>query len=300
MKPRNPWISRNVAAIEISAIKTMAIRGAKVEGAASLTWGLPSFRTPEPIRRAVAEQLEADPEIGKYALPDGLPALRAAVAREHRAQTGIEVDPDRNVMITAGNMQGVNALLHVVLDPGVTKVRHAARELGDRFRAVRVYDPQRAVVLEEGTPPAIVRAIETSGGRVSISGTRRAEMERAMREHGAVFGGGSSGRFWYVDAGPPLPDALVTLTLLLGGATAEPDREDHEERRDQQAEPGLRATHLLDGQEHRPPFSPVLRRCQLSASALLRPSQPGRCTRSGSQSPATKKDQLPAPSMPRR
>ena len=118
MKPRNPWISRNVAAIEISAIKTMAIRGAKVAGAASLTWGLPSFRTPEPIRRAVAEQLEADPEIGKYALPDGLPALRAAVAREHRAQTGIEVDPDRNVMITAGNMQGVNALLHVVLDPG--------------------------------------------------------------------------------------------------------------------------------------------------------------------------------------
>ena len=118
MKPGSPWISRNVAAIEISAIKTMAIRGAKVAGAASLTWGLPSFRTPEPIRRAVAEQLEADPEIGKYALPDGLPALRAAVAREHRTQTGIEIDPDRNVMITAGNMQGVNALLHVVLDPG--------------------------------------------------------------------------------------------------------------------------------------------------------------------------------------
>lgn len=118
MKPGKPWISRNVAAIEISAIKRMAIRGAKVEGAASLTWGLPSFRTPEPIRRAVAEQLEADPDIGKYALPDGLPALREAVAQEHRAQTGIAVDPERNVMITAGNMQGVNALLHVILDPG--------------------------------------------------------------------------------------------------------------------------------------------------------------------------------------
>jgi len=118
MKPSNPWISRNVAAIEISAIKEMAIRGAKVEGAASLTWGLPSFRTPKSIRRAVAEQLEADPEIGKYALPDGLPALREAVAREHYAKTGIAVDPDRNVMITAGNMQGVNALLHVILDPG--------------------------------------------------------------------------------------------------------------------------------------------------------------------------------------
>jgi aspartate/methionine/tyrosine aminotransferase len=118
MKPKNHWISRNVAAIKISAIKEMAMRGAKVEGAASLTWGLPSFRTPEPIRRAVAEQLESDPEIGKYALPDGLPALREAVVQEHQAQTGIGVDPERNVMITAGNMQGINALLHVILDPG--------------------------------------------------------------------------------------------------------------------------------------------------------------------------------------
>ena len=64
MNSRKPWISRNVAAIEISAIKTMAIRGAKVEGAASLTWGLPSFRTPEPIRRAVAEQLDGSDNNG--------------------------------------------------------------------------------------------------------------------------------------------------------------------------------------------------------------------------------------------
>ncbi|MDH3701926.1 MAG: pyridoxal phosphate-dependent aminotransferase [Alphaproteobacteria bacterium] len=111
-------ISRCVSNIAISAIKEMAIRSAKIEGAASLTWGLPSFRTPEHIRRAVATELEADPEIGKYALPDGLPALREAVATDHRACTGIAVDPDKNVMITAGNMQGLNALFHVILDPG--------------------------------------------------------------------------------------------------------------------------------------------------------------------------------------
>jgi len=94
------------------------MRSAKVEGAASLTWGLPSFRTPDHIRRAVAAQLEADPDIGKYALPDGLPALRKAVADEHFASTGVTVDPDRNVMVTAGNMQGLNALFHVIIDPG--------------------------------------------------------------------------------------------------------------------------------------------------------------------------------------
>lgn len=111
-------VSKNVSKIAISAIKEMAMRSTKVEGAASLTWGLPSFRTPEHIRRAVERRLESDTEIGKYALPDGLPELRRAVAKEHLASTGIAVDPDRNVIVTAGNMQGLNALFHVLVDPG--------------------------------------------------------------------------------------------------------------------------------------------------------------------------------------
>jgi len=111
-------ISRNVSNIAVSAIKEMAIRSAKIKGAASLTWGLPSFRTPEHIRRAVERELEADPEIGKYALPDGLPALRRLVADEHASATGIQLDPDENVLITAGNMQGLNSLFHVLINPG--------------------------------------------------------------------------------------------------------------------------------------------------------------------------------------
>ena len=111
-------ISANVSNMSISAIKEMAIRSAKIEGAASLTWGLPSFRTPEPVRQTVARRLETDPDIGKYALPDGLPELRRLVAEEHMKATGIRVDPDANVMITAGNMQGLNALFHALIDPG--------------------------------------------------------------------------------------------------------------------------------------------------------------------------------------
>jgi aminotransferase len=104
--------------MSVSAIKEMAMRSAGVPGAASLTWGLPSFRTPRHIRRAVERALEADPDIGKYALPDGLPELRHLVAQTHLAATGIEVDADRNVIVTAGNMQGLNALFHTIIDPG--------------------------------------------------------------------------------------------------------------------------------------------------------------------------------------
>jgi aspartate/methionine/tyrosine aminotransferase len=111
-------VSDRANGLAISGIKEMAMRAARLPDIASLAWGLPSFRTPETIRGAIQGQLDADPDIGKYALPDGLPELRNAVAAEHEAATGVRIDPDRNVIITAGNMQAVNALLHTALDPG--------------------------------------------------------------------------------------------------------------------------------------------------------------------------------------
>jgi aspartate/methionine/tyrosine aminotransferase len=118
MSAHRSHIARNVATARLSAIKEMAMRSRGIEGVASLTWGLPSFRTPEHIREAATRALADDPEIGKYALPNGLPELRARVARQHHARTGIEVDPEANVFITAGNMEGMSTLLRVVLEPG--------------------------------------------------------------------------------------------------------------------------------------------------------------------------------------
>ncbi len=104
--------------LAMSAIKAMSILSANVPGAASLAWGLPSFRTPAPIRAAVARALEDDPKVGMYALPGGLPELRTAAAREHRRRTGQSVDPETRVMITAGNMEGLQTLFHAIVDPG--------------------------------------------------------------------------------------------------------------------------------------------------------------------------------------
>lgn len=114
--PDAAWVSANVSGIAVSAIKEMAIRAARIPDVASLTWGLPSFRTPAPIRAAVQQALDDDADIGKYALPDGLPELRAAVAEEHRRATGIAVDAGQHVMISAGNMQALNAIFHAVID----------------------------------------------------------------------------------------------------------------------------------------------------------------------------------------
>ena len=112
------FASKRVSELSISAIKEMAIRAAKLDDVASLTWGLPSFRTPEHIRDAVSEALRHDADAGKYTLPNGLPELREAVVRQHFQSTGISAAEDKNVVITAGNMQGIKCLLETILEPG--------------------------------------------------------------------------------------------------------------------------------------------------------------------------------------
>lgn len=120
-KQKPPHISRlakNLSHIEMSAIKEMALLGREVPDAASLTWGVPSFATPEYIRKGIAEELFTDPDIGKYALPDGLAELRRLAARRHQSLTGIAPDPDSNILITSGNMQGMSILFHALIDSG--------------------------------------------------------------------------------------------------------------------------------------------------------------------------------------
>jgi len=114
----NNFVSDRAAGLWLSGIKEMAMLSARVDGAASLAWGIPSFATPEYISNSVIEQLKNDDDIGKYALPDGLDELKQLVARKHKIDTGISVDADENVMISAGNMQAMHSLLHVITNPG--------------------------------------------------------------------------------------------------------------------------------------------------------------------------------------
>ena len=111
-------VSSYVHEAEVSAIKEMAMLGARVEGAASLAWGLPSFRTPDYIRDEVKNRLDQDPDAGKYTLPDGLQEFRQLAAEKYLADTGVEVSAEDNVMICAGNMQALNTVFHTMLDPG--------------------------------------------------------------------------------------------------------------------------------------------------------------------------------------
>ena len=118
MQKTERLVSRNVSSMALSAIMAMEMRAAGMSGVASLSLGLPSFDTPELIKNLVNQRLQSDADIGKYTLSDGLPELRERVAEFHHSRTGVSVNADRHVLITAGNMQGLNVLFHTLINPG--------------------------------------------------------------------------------------------------------------------------------------------------------------------------------------
>jgi aminotransferase len=115
---RTAGISRRVRAITISAIKEMPLLASKVGGCVSLGQGIPSFPTPPHIVDAVCAVLRARPDSGKYTLGPGMAELRAALARHLTREKGVAVDPEREICVTVGAMEGLLAGVLTVVDRG--------------------------------------------------------------------------------------------------------------------------------------------------------------------------------------
>jgi aspartate/methionine/tyrosine aminotransferase len=73
--------------------------------------------TPIHIRNAVAEALSADEVPGAFPT-EGMPALRAAIARRGAALNGLEIDPDTDVLVTNGGQEAVFLIVQAAVGPG--------------------------------------------------------------------------------------------------------------------------------------------------------------------------------------
>lgn len=111
-------LSRRVKQIKISATKEMPMIAARVGGCVSLGQGIPSFMTPPHVVDAVCRALHDDPAAGKYSLQPGLPELRAAAAELLRVEKDLPADPEREVAITVGGMEGLLCAMLTLVGPG--------------------------------------------------------------------------------------------------------------------------------------------------------------------------------------
>lgn len=107
---------RKTADIHLSSIKEMELRAARMPGVVSLAQGIPSFDTPKPIRDAVAAKIAAG-EGGRYSLSPGLFELREAIA-EALAEDGMTYDPETEIIVSCGAIEGISATLLAALEPG--------------------------------------------------------------------------------------------------------------------------------------------------------------------------------------
>jgi aspartate/methionine/tyrosine aminotransferase len=85
-------------------------------GAINLGQGFPDYDGPADVIEAAAAALKDGRN--QYPPMTGLPELRRAVAEANRRFYGLDVDPDREVVVTSGATEALTACLMAVLNPG--------------------------------------------------------------------------------------------------------------------------------------------------------------------------------------
>jgi aspartate/methionine/tyrosine aminotransferase len=111
--------------IEWSGIRVMFALADEIPEVVNLGIGQPDFDTPEFIREAAKKAL--DEGYTRYPPAKGFVDLREAIAEKLKIENNIDADPDTEILVSVGAMQGIfNTALHlldpadevIVIDPG--------------------------------------------------------------------------------------------------------------------------------------------------------------------------------------
>ncbi len=108
-------VSRKASSFTESVIREMT-RQANLYGAVNLSQGFPDFPAPEDIKRAACEAINAD--INQYAITWGAKRFRDAIAAKTKWSLGLDIDPDREIVVTCGSTEAMIATMLAVIDPG--------------------------------------------------------------------------------------------------------------------------------------------------------------------------------------
>src|SRR3989304_213023 len=93
--------------IPFSPIKAIQEQ-AEARGAISLAQGIPRFLPPLEVRRAAITAIE-EGKADFYGPPRGIPDLRRKISEWHLSRERAFYDPEKEVLVTAGALQGMSA-----------------------------------------------------------------------------------------------------------------------------------------------------------------------------------------------
>jgi aspartate aminotransferase len=133
-----------------------------------LLLGEPDFPTPPHIVAAAKQAI--DRGMTHYAPVEGLPDLRRAIVARMGREQGMEVDPDRELLVTTGATMGVYLALGATISPGDEVI------LAEPF-----YGPYRAMVQYFGGRVSFIRLEHRRGHFALDLETLRAAVTRETK-----------------------------------------------------------------------------------------------------------------------
>ena len=147
MGERNPYLVERLQGFGTTIFAEMSELASRT-GAINLGQGFPDADGPDAVLEAAVAAMRAGHN--QYPPSLGVPALRRAVADHQRRFYGLEVDPDTEVLVTAGASEAIAAAMLALVEPGDEVVvfepyfDHYATSIalaGGRRRVVRLQEP---------------------------------------------------------------------------------------------------------------------------------------------------------------
>lgn len=106
--------------INLSPIKQIELLASKIPDVVSLAQGIPSFDTPDVVKKAALKALNRG-AVAKYSLTYGLPELREAIEQK-LAEEGMFYDFENEIIITAGSIEAITATLTAIIEPNKNEI----------------------------------------------------------------------------------------------------------------------------------------------------------------------------------
>lgn len=111
-----PQPARRLDVFTESVIREMTRLSAR-HGSINLAQGFPDFDPPPELLDALAVAIRGP--CHQYAVTWGAPRFRQALARKHQRFTGLEIDPDRHLVVTCGSTEAMMTAMMTACDPGI-------------------------------------------------------------------------------------------------------------------------------------------------------------------------------------
>lgn len=108
LSSRHEWVTK-------SELRAMSVECERL-GGINLAQGVCDLEIPEPVRTAAKAAIDAGPN--SYSRHDGTAELRHAIAEKYARRAGLDVDPERNVVVSGGATGALYCACLALLEPG--------------------------------------------------------------------------------------------------------------------------------------------------------------------------------------